>query len=63
MNESPAASSGLTAEQRQEGRESQERGQEADEREDLAGRLKKRAKVRSSDMEVGKVGVYEGELY
>ncbi len=27
------------------------------------GRLKKRAKVRSSDVEVGKVGVYEGELY
>ena len=56
MNEGPAASSGLTAEQRQEGRESQENAQEVDEWEDFAGQLKKRARVRESEMEVGKVG-------
>jgi hypothetical protein len=62
MNEGPAASSGFTAEQRQGGRESQERAQEVDEWEDSAGQLKKRAKVRASDMEVGKVGINEDEL-
>ena len=62
MNEGPAASSGLTAEPRQGGRESQERAQEVDEWEDFAGQLEKRAKVRGSDMEVGKVGINEDEL-
>ena len=63
MNEGPAASSGLTAEHRQGGRESQERAQEVDEWEDFAGQLKKRAKVTGSDMEVGKVGINEDEPY
>ena len=50
MHEDPAASSGLTTKQRQEGRESQERGPggDGDEWEDLAEQLKKRAEERKA---------------